>query len=352
MNLSHQISPWIVAPVFFGVWLALGWSAKKVLFLWLQRLTSKSETQLDDILIAAANTPISIMIFVWGLTVLAHIVLPGMGTVWAKNVTLASKVGTLTALVLFIDLFLVKALKMYAAKVELLRVSEALSSIIVHLLVISIGALIALDSLGISITPIIASLGIGSLAVALALQPTLENVFSGFQIMLDQSVSPGQFVRLESGEEGFVDKIGWRSTWIRQLANNMVIIPNKQLVNAQVINFNYPSQEQAVSVDFGVHYKSDLDKVERVALEVGEEVMKWVQGGVRDFKPSLRYHTFNSSSIDCTVVLRAREFVDNAVIKHEFIKALTKRFSQEGIVIPYPITALDTTQEKALISSL
>jgi small-conductance mechanosensitive channel len=74
--------------------------------------------------------------------------------------------------------------------------------------------------------------------------------------------------------------------------------------------------------------------------------MKEVKGGVPEFKPFIRYHTFGNSSINFTVILRAKEFVDQYLVKHEFIKRLHKRYNKEGIVIPFPITALNFEQEK------
>ena len=100
-------------------------------------------------------------------------------------------------------------------------------------------------------------------------------------------------------------------------------------------------------VQVGVHYESDLKHVEKVSIEVGEEVMKEVSGGVPGFNPFIRYHTFNDFSIDFTVILRCKEFVDNYMIKHEFIKRLHQRYAKEGINIPYPIRAINYSQEKA-----
>ncbi|NQT94813.1 MAG: mechanosensitive ion channel family protein, partial [Candidatus Omnitrophica bacterium] len=137
--------------------------------------------------------------------------------------------------------------------------------------------------------------------------------------------------------EGYVTQIGWRSVKIRMLPNNTVVIPNSKLVNSVLTNYYYPEKELAVLVQVGVHYNSDLEHVERVTIEVGKEVLKTIKGGVPEFKPFIRYHTFNDFSIDFTVILRAKEFVDNYMIKHEFIKALHKRYKEEGIEIPFPI---------------
>ncbi|MDD3088554.1 MAG: mechanosensitive ion channel family protein [Candidatus Omnitrophica bacterium] len=232
-------------------------------------------------------------------------------------------------------------IKSRAEKTSVIKTSEHVLTVVARGIVIGLGVLMLLDSAGVSITPVLASLGIGSLAVALALQPTLENFFSGLQIIADKPVEPGQFVKLETGEEGYVERIGWRSTWIRQLPNNMVVIPNKVLVNSRVLNYYYPDKELAVLVQVGVHYDSDLEQVEKVTIEVAEDVLKTVQGGVPDFKPFIRYHTLADFSINFSVIMRGKEFVDGYLIKHEFIKRLRKRYAQEGIIIPYPIRTLD-----------
>ena len=132
------------------------------------------------------------------------------------------------------------------------------------------------------------------------------------------------------------------------LANNVVVMPNSSLVNSKIINYYYPARELAVLVQVGVHYDSDLEQVERVTIEVGREVLARVTGGVPDFDPFIRYHTFADFSINFSVILRGKEFVDNYLITHEFIKALHKRYAQEGIIIPYPIRAINYDQEKAL----
>jgi len=218
---------------------------------------------------------------------------------------------------------------------------------ITKVVVYVIGILLLLSNMGISITPLIGALGIGSLAVALALQDTLSNIFSGFYMVIGKYVRVGDFIKLDSGEEGYVVDIGWRATSIRMLPNNIVLIPNNKLSQAKVINYYMPEKELAVLVQVGVHYESDLKHVEQVTIDVGKKGMKEVVGGVENFVPFIRYHTFDDFSINFTVILRAKEFVDNYLVKHEFIKRLHERYKKEGIVIPYPIRAVNYDQEKA-----
>jgi small-conductance mechanosensitive channel len=218
-------------------------------------------------------------------------------------------------------------------------------------LIAVLGLLVILNGLGLSITPMLTALGVGGLAVALALQEPLANFFAGVFITLAGQIRVGDYVKLDSGQEGYVIDFSWRSTRLRMLANNLIVVPNAKLAQAIVVNHHLPSQDLAVLVDVGVDYGSDLRHVERVVVDVGRDVMRDVTGGVPEFEPFIRYHTFGDSSIDFTVILRAKEFVDQYLITHEFVKRLHTRFNDEGIVIPFPIRTIayreTTTDERA-----
>ena len=218
---------------------------------------------------------------------------------------------------------------------------------LVRVTVIGLGALVALQSLGISITPLLTALGVGGLAVGLALQDTLANLFAGIHILASRQVRPGDFVRLESGEEGYVQDITWRYTTVRQMSNNVTIVPNAKLASAIITNYHLPEPELAVLVPVGVSYASDLSRVETVTMQVGKEVMAQVVGGVPAFEPFIRYNAFSDSSINFTVILRGREFGDQHLIRHEFIKRLHARYQAEGIEIPFPIRTVHLRQADA-----
>jgi small-conductance mechanosensitive channel len=120
----------------------------------------------------------------------------------------------------------------------------------------------------------------------------------------------------------------------------MVLVPNNKLAQATIVNYYLPSRELAVLVEVGVAYDSDLQKVERVTGEVGKAVMAEVAGGVPEFDPFIRIHTLGEYSVNFTVILRGKEFVDQYLIKHEFIKRLLARYRAEGIEIPFPIRTM------------
>ena len=339
------ISSWILIPLFFILWVFLFIFLKRILFKTIHRFTSKTETLLDDVLISSLDFPLNIFILISGSILVERFLSLSLHLELNPYAALGIKAAIIFSVIIFLDKFFHGILRIYSFKVEILKSSAGVIHVGLRFLIIALGALVLLDSFGISITPILASLGIGSLAVALALQPTLENFFSGFQLIVDETIKLGHFIRLESGEEGYVHKIGWRSTNILTPTNNMILIPNKSIVNSKIINYYYPDSETAVLVEIGVHYNSNLEYVERVTTEIAKEILVNIKGGVSSFEPIVRFHSFGDSSINFTIILRAKEFIDVAIIKHEFIKKLHKRYTQEGIIIPYPIRAINLDQE-------
>ena len=203
-----------------------------------------------------------------------------------------------------------------------------------------VGLLVLLQSLGISVTPMLTALGVGGLAVALALQPTLSNLFSGIQIIAARKIKIGHFIRLEEGLEGYVTDINWRSTTIRALSNQTIILPNTKLADSTITNTWVPDPEISVPIPVGVGYESDLEFVERVTLEVAKSVQSVHPGAVPDFEPAVRFNEFGDSSINFKVILRAKEFAEQFLMRHDFIKALHARYKKEGINIPFPIRTI------------
>jgi len=315
----------------------------------ISRLISKTHYYFDSLLIGSISFPLTIIVLVVNLLLFDYLLkhLEVVPVQIDSATQILAKILLIVALLLFIDRLSIGAIRGYGQRSDVLRSSTGILAGIARSVILVIGVLVILGTLGISVTPLIASLGITSLAVALALQPTLENFFSGVQLVIDKPFRVGDFIELDSGEQGFVEKIGWRSTAIKMLPNNTVIMPNSLLCTSKVINYFYPARELSVPVEVGVHYNSDLEKVEQVTLEVAREILKTHQYGVPDYDTFVVFHSFDSSSINFTVMLRAREFFHQFFIRSAFIKALHKRFAEEGIVIPYPIRAINTDQESA-----
>ena len=342
--LSWHVSLWVLIPLVFLAWVLVLTAVKKAGFAVVRKLAAKTSNQFDDVFLDALELPLQLVVIASGVLVVQNMIPKGEGADILKYLLWGFRVVCIIAGILFMDKFVQGLVQEASKTMEILKASGGVVRGFVRVVVVVLGALILLDTLGVSVTPIIASLGIGSLAVALALQPTLENFFSGVQIIIDKPVQIGQFIRLESGEEGVVERIGWRSTWIIMPNNNTIVLPNKMLVNTRVTNYCYPNTEIVVTVPVEVHYASDLEKVEKVTLDTARQVLKEADGGVKAFEPVLRYGELADSGIRFNVVLRAKDIGASGLVKHEFIKRLQQRYAKEGIIIPYPTRTL--VQEK------
>lgn len=211
---------------------------------------------------------------------------------------------------------------------------SGLTQNLVRLVIIICGVLVVLNELGVEIRPMLAALGVGGLAVALALQEPLSNLFAGLFMTMAGQVRIGDFVRLDSGIEGRVVDFNWRSTWLEVPSGSVAVVPNAKLSQAIVTNFDLPSPEVAVPVEIVVDYASDPTVVAALAVGVAREVLASVPGAVKEFEPVVRFSAFGDIGLRGTVVLRARSIGDQPLVRHEFITRLHAAFRSQGIVVP------------------
>jgi small-conductance mechanosensitive channel len=344
MNGNHDIVQWLIPVAYIIGGLLAGIIFEKIIITKLKQFAKKTKWKADLIIVNSLRGVIIIWLLIAGIYgALLNIAISPSLLTHVKNVFLAIVILAATIALGKIGAGFVS---LYMQRDDVHLPSTSIFRNITKLIIFLIGIMMILQALGISITPVLTALGVGGLAAALALQPTLANLFSGLQIIAARQVCPGDYVKLESGEEGYVTDITWRNTSIRALQNNMIIVPNSKLATAIVINYYQPEQEMAVLMEVGVSYASDLKKVEKVTIEVAKEVMREVEGGVPAFEPFIRYHTFDDSSINFTVILRAQEYVGQYLIKHEFVKRLHERYDKEGIVIPFPMRTVYLEKEE------
>ena len=328
----------------FVVILTAGYVLRRYLLARLSRWARKTDSPTGDVLLSSIKTPFLVLCIMLGITVALEF--SNIPQTFVDQADKGLSILAVFAVALVTANILAGFARIRAERIESVLPVTSLTENIIRIVVYGVGTLIILNKLGISIAPILATLGVGGLAVALGLKDTLSNFFAGFHIVATKQIRVGDYLKLSSAEEGYVNDISWRTTKIRTLAGNLVLVPNAKLTELIVTNYTLPDKDMAVLVDLGVHHDSDLVKVERVTCEVAAEVMREVPGGVPDFIPLIRYYAFGASSIDFSVIMRGKEFVDQFLIKHEFIKRIHKRFEKEGIVIPYPIRALNYDQEK------
>jgi small-conductance mechanosensitive channel len=216
---------------------------------------------------------------------------------------------------------------------------------IVNVIIFGIALMIVLDRYNVQISPLIASLGIGGLAVALAIQPVLAGFLAGTFVVADAIVKKDDYIELDSGQTGYVEYVGWRSTKIRHWQGNLIVLPNSKLADAVVINYESPEPPMLFFVPCGVSYDTDLQHAEEVALEVAREVMQTCPEAVPEFEPALRWREFGDSNVNFIVVLKGVNRVAQFVVRHELIKALHRRYTEESIEINYPARKLQFSND-------
>ncbi|MCZ7625269.1 MAG: mechanosensitive ion channel family protein [Candidatus Methylomirabilis sp.] len=181
------------------------------------------------------------------------------------------------------------------------------------------------------------ALGVGGLAVALALQGSLANLFAGIHLLVEKPLRVGDYVKLESGQEGYVVDIGWRTTRIRALPNNLVIVPNAKLADTILTNYHLPEKRMSVLIPINVSYACDPGRIEAILVEEARSAIGDVPGLLAEPVPFVRFIPgFGESSLDFTLIVQVNEFVDQYLVQHELRKRILARFQKERIEIPFP----------------
>jgi small-conductance mechanosensitive channel len=224
---------------------------------------------------------------------------------------------------------------------SLLRVTQP-AAFVVHTLFALLGTIIFLENMGVTLTAVWTTLGVGSVAVALALQETLSNFFSGLYLLADRPVNPNDYIKLDSNQEGYVLRIGWRSTVLRTLNNNYVVIPNSTLAKATITNYSAPETQMAYTLAVSVVYGTDPNRVEKVLLEAAQEAIRdGLEGLLPKPAPSAAFIPgFGPSSLDFQLSVQVRQFTDQYPVQSELRKRIVKKFQEAGIVMPFPTRTL------------
>lgn len=313
--------------------------AKVYLFIlnkYVKRIVRQTKSDIDDKLLEILRKPFYVLIILGGLFFsLKSLSLLAPYSLWIDRIFFVT-------FVLVISLSVKRTLSIFVSQwfevQKRFEKTPQLISKILTVIIFLIAFLMILSYFKIEITPLVATLGLGSLAVGLALQATLSNFFAGLHIITDQQINIGDFIELpDANISGYVEDIGWRATKIRTLPNQIVVVPNSKFAESIIINNYLPEKDIAALVQVGVAYESDLKKVEEVTIDVARKIQETVPGAVKNFEPFIRYHTFGDSNINFTVILRVEKFVDRYLVIHEFIKELKERYDKEGIEISWPV---------------
>ncbi|MCH8088471.1 MAG: mechanosensitive ion channel family protein [Chloroflexi bacterium] len=311
----------------------------------LKVLAGRTRTTLDDLIVKAVGRPIFIFVLVFGpYTALT-------ATTYLDDHQDQLDRGLLSAEIIIVGYAIKRVLgaliKWYGTAIagrtttswdeRVLPMFQRISNVVIYAVVL----LLVLDAQGLDISPLIAGMGISGLALALAVQPTLSNFIAGTYTVTESGIGVGDYIELDDGKTaGWVEEVGWRTTKVRNFWNNLIIIPNSRLSDSVVTNYQAPNPAVFAFVTGGVSYESDLDHVDRVAMEVTNKVLNESDGADLTYKPVLRFRAFGDSNIDFMVIFKVRGFVDQFIIKDRIIRGLHRRFGEEGIEINYPVRKL------------
>lgn len=334
MNFEVDLKKIIILTLYIIGFLTIGWIIEKVLLFKIRKGAAKTKWKGDDIIVHSFRGISIFLALLFCCYFAVHFLT--LSTSFIKTVDKIIFSLIVLSISMVIGRILVGFIKTKTASSGGVLASSSIIGNVTRVIVFLVGALVILQTLGISVTPVLTALGVGGLAVALALQDTLSNLFSGIQVIASQQIRTGDYVRLDTGEDGYISDITWRNTTIRALSNDLIIVPNSKLASAIIRNYQLPDKEIAVLVEVGVAYGSDLEKVEQVTIQTAKNIMEHTEGGIKNFEPFIRYHTFGESGIKFTTILRGQEFVSQYLIKHEFIKALHIQFEKNSIEIPFP----------------
>jgi small-conductance mechanosensitive channel len=314
--------------------LAMGYATKRVTVHVLRSWAARSKAPTAQFVIDAIKGPFMIWVLILGTHLaLESSDLPPRATHAIARILLALWILSLT----IISSRLAGGLIKYHGGISGAMPVTTLTQTLAQLAVVILGLLVLLNLQGVSITPILTALGVGGLAVALALQDTLSNLFAGFYVAVARQVRLGDYIRLNTGEEGYVTDIGWRSTSVRALANNMIIIPNSKLGQANVTNFYLPDKRVGVSIQIAVAFDSDPDQVERLLLEEAQTAAREIPGMLAEPAPGVSFDPgFGDWSLRFSLGYSVQEFADQFRVGPELRKRILKRLRLEKIDMPFP----------------
>lgn len=318
----------------------VAWAAGALLKRLLHALTHAAEAVLDETLLRAIRRPLALLI-VLGAVHVALRTLPYLHPheavirqAWLAATLVVGVVAAQRVLLALLDWYMVRSVRVghISPSARSLPIVRRALSVVIY----ALGAVMVLDQVGVSVSPLLAGLGIGGLAVALALQPLLSNVFAGSYVLSDGSIGVGDFIELREGPIGWVEDIGWRAARIRDFDNNVIIVPNAKLADAVVTNYTAIDPGVDARVTLSVSPDTDLERVEAVGLEALRAVIAVHPAVVADQPPLLQFRAFGEAGVELLLKVRARHRSEVGALQHAMIMTVHAQFTRAGIVISTP----------------
>jgi small-conductance mechanosensitive channel len=302
--------------------------------MWMRAVASRSEALIHRVLAEALPRPLALSVFVVALAAGAKwLPLPEHQATLLRNLV---PFASWTLVVIAAMRVVLRAITAYGESSPDLRSSAGIGRAATYVVGLAMIAVIVSDAIGVSLAPALTALGVGSLAMALALQDTLSNFFAGLYLLIDRPLRPSDFVRLEGGQEGYVETIGWRSTHLRTLAGSFIIVPNATLSKAVITNFKAQNPRLVVETRVDLAHDVDVDRAQKALAEEAARAVD-VPGVVKDPLPFVRLAPgITDTGLSFTVYLKIAETADAGAVQDELRKRLYARVKRDGIALASP----------------
>ncbi|MBU0907029.1 MAG: mechanosensitive ion channel [Nanoarchaeota archaeon] len=300
------------------------------------KLASKTKTDVDDILLEKSAAPLNFMAFILSVRfAIEELVLSESTALNSERVIYSLLVISIGYLIFtFVNIALVFAWRNLARKTKV-KVNESVTGLVhetLRVMLIILVLLYILDIWGVEIVPVLGALGVAGLAVALALQPVLSNIFSGISVVMDKSVKVGDWIIMDNGTWGVISKIGIRSTRVKTFDNDMVIIPNTKLADSDIRNVSLPEPKVRKTIPFGVAYGSNVDEVKKIVLAE----LKKIKHVVKNPEPYVRFLEMGESSLNFKAFFYIDSYENGYASVDEANTRIYNALNKAEITIPFP----------------
>lgn len=307
----------------------------------LRRMTAKTETKIDDLLIGMLDGPLVLIVASFGLRIaVGTLVLPGGISEFLGNALRGFMVVAVAWMLARLFDGLVTHLVQPAVESSEGDLDDQLLPILRKggkTIIWSIGIIMALSNAGYDVAALIAGLGIGGLALAMAAQDTVKNVFAGFTIFTDRPFALGDRI-VVSGVDGSVEEIGLRSTRIRTSAGRQVTIPNSSISNSAVENISSEPSRKVV-LNLGLTYDTTPDAMRRAMVILGEIQAGHGEDTVGD--PTIGFNGFGDFAMNILFIYYIRSGGDNLGTQNSVNLAILDRFNAEGLSFAFPTQTIE-----------
>ncbi len=312
-----------------------------LLFPLVTKLTKRTKTKVDDIIVEILKKPLALWVILYGL-LSASLTLP-----LSPDISLMLVKAYNMAVILIVTWIIYRVFRdliiRYSFHLSRKKKKRDLENVLLPVIekigivtIVTIGGIMLLEEAGVNIAVLVASLGVAGIIIGLAAQDTLGNFFAGIHILLDKAFEIGDLILLEGEDSVFrVHDVGLRSTKLYDIfSHTMIYIPNSMLANHKIVNLNRPDTKIKIRVDVSVSYDSDVEKVRRLLKEIALQMPEVLKD--EKHEPVVVFREFGDSSLNFTLYAWVEKVPEQWEVASRIRGEIMRRFREEGIEIPYP----------------